>query len=291
MVVIVDEVANEPHEGLTDDLEDQLIALGEKWAHVCRFVEERSTVLELVARNWQLLEDEEVRFNQWISKLDKRLSEMEESAAETELGSQFVAELIKRLQRMEKEMETQHVHYSKIADEGQQLLDQLDKGSMASVEVGRKLERLTEIWDSTVQRMENLGVALTQAASIKSDKSQPSTPSKADQAKPSSPGTPKSGSGGKKRKLDTWQVKEWQHALENISVWLGRIESDLGLDEQEESSVIWDHLSIEEQQLLLDDTDSAILNRGSEVDDLILQGTNIVADLDSRKCLFQFLRC
>lgn len=167
VVVIIDESGNSTlaNESM---LEDQLIALGEKWAHVCRFVEERGAVLELVARNWKMLEDEEVKFNNWITKLDKRLSEMEESAAETEPSSQFVAELIKRLQRIEKEMEGQHVYCSKIADEGQKLLQTLDSSSVAASVIEAKLKKLTDTWDQTVQRMENLGVALTKASAMAS---------------------------------------------------------------------------------------------------------------------------
>lgn len=312
MVVIVDEVGNgndiNDTFSCTDDLEDQLVALSEKWAHVCRFVEERSTVLDLVARNWQLLEDEEIRFNQWISKLDKRLTEMEESAGETDTGSQFVAELIKRLQRMEKEMEMQHEYYSKIAEEGQTLLDQVDKGSLAHKEVGKKLERLTEVWDSTVQRMETLGIALTKAASLKRQESirraqvkkEPSLPKTEMHTESSSALlaiSEPTGNGAKKRRLDSWKIKEWQRALEVISDWLGRIESELGLDDQEQESAIWDQLAIEEQQLLLEDSEHAIDSRKKEVEDLLKQGKQITSDLKSSKyakrsmksCVYQSL--
>ena len=266
MVVIIDDAGNtsQPSEGVSDDLEDQLLALGEKWAHVCRFVEERGAVLELVARNWKLLEEEEVRFRNWISKLDKRLTGMEESAEETEPSSQFVSELIKRLQRIEKEMEGQHVYYSKIADEGQKLLEHIDESSAAATEIENKLKRLTETWDETVQRMENLGNALTKATSMVE----------------SSEGDALA-NGAKKRRLDSWKIKEWQKALEKVSEWLSQIESDLGIDDQDDANIIWDQLAPDEQQLLVEDSENLMSSKNKEVEELFAQGKQIIDDLNS----------
>lgn len=165
VVFIIDETGNST---LAKErvLEDQLIALGEKWAHVCRFVEEHGAVLELVARNWKVFEDEEDKFNNWITKLDKFLSEMEEGAAQPDTSSQIIAELIKRLQLIETEMEDQRVYCSKIADEGQKLLQHLDGSPTAASVIETKLKKLVDTWDHTVQRMENLCVALTQASAM-----------------------------------------------------------------------------------------------------------------------------
>ena len=271
-VLVEDEAGN-------DELEDQLTALGEKWAHVCRFVEERGSMLEMISRGWQLLVDEENNFNLWISKLDKRLSEMEEAAAETDTESDFVPELIKRLQKLEEEMEKQHVHYSEIADEGQKLLERLGKKSLAAVEVGRILERLTEVWDSTVQRMENLGQALTTASSLRRSQRKTNGDSR-------NPGA------SKKRRIDSKGVREWQRALENASTWMGRIEGDLGLDEPEQGSVVWEELAIEEQQILLEDTEAAVDAKRSEIEQLIVEGRQLLQELDMSKfhipilCLF-----
>lgn len=262
-VLIEDEVGN-------DELEDQLTALGEKWAHVCRFVEERGTILQSIRRGWELLVEEETSFNFWISKLDKRLTEMEDAAAETETESEFVSDLIKRLQKLEEEMEKQHVHYSEIADEGQKLLERLDRKSPAVIEVGKILERLTETWDSTVQRMENLGQALTTAASLKSARQTNGNSSK-------SPGS------SKKRRIDSQGVREWQRALETASTWMGRIEGDLGLDEPEQGSVVWEELAIEEQQILLEDTETAVDAKRSEIEQLIGEGRQLLHELDLSK--------
>ncbi|KAI1301280.1 Dystrophin, isoform E [Halotydeus destructor] len=179
VVVIVDDLenGNELRDGSSDDLEDQLTALGEKWAHVCRFVEERSALLELVAKNWQLLDEEEVKFNHWISSLDERLAVMEDSAKEAESGSKVINDLTKRLQKLEKEMEDQHVHYSQIADDCQDMLEHIDKNSSVAIAISEKFENITDTWDTTVQRMEELGHALYKAAQAKPAKKSPNSKS------------------------------------------------------------------------------------------------------------------
>lgn len=259
-----------------DEVEDQLTALGEKWAHVCRFVEERGSVLETTARGWQLLVEEETSFNSWICKLDKRLTEMEDAAAETESESEFVSDLIRRLQKLEEEMEKQHIHYSEIADEGQKLLQRLDKKSIPAIEVGRILERLTETWDSTVQRMDNLGQALTTAASLRRSR-ETNGGSRRD-----------AGSRWKKRRIDSEGVREWQRALETASTWMGRIEGDLGLDEPEQGSVVWEELAIEEQQILLEDTETAVDAKRPQIELLIGEGQQLLRELDSSECRVSF---
>ena len=310
--MVVMEEGQSNGEATEDDLEDQLTALGEKWAHVCRFVEERGNVLELVANNWQLLKDEEANFNEWICKLEKRLNEMEESASQKEVGSQQIQELLRRLKKIEKEMEKQHIYYSKIADEGQRLLDHMDKSCQSVSDISRMLEGIAEVWDYTVQRVENLGMALTKASTIRSKtpRKQPlpssssaisataipeekTDESKDDLPSPSTVGgekhelpTPTFTSGvNKKRRIDTWRIKEWQNAAGKVSTWLGRTEGDLGLDDQEQGSVVWEDLEIEEQQILMEDIETSVEAHKQEVEDVISQGHQMTDELRSCKSI------
>jgi dystrophin len=154
MVVIVDDKNDE---NAFTALEDQLVALAERWAHVCRFVEDRGTSLQTIASSWQKLNDEETKFSHWLSKLDRRLSEMEDALSDTKPGSKFVLDLVKRLQKMENEMELQQTNSSNLAEEAKLLLSKLNRGSNASIEITRNLEKLTQNWDSMLQRMQLLG--------------------------------------------------------------------------------------------------------------------------------------
>ena len=290
------------------DLEDQLQALSEKWSTVCRFVEERGSILLFITKNLQLLQDEEGRFNQWICSLDRRLEAIEKAVAETEIGSTFVSELMKRLQRLEHEMESEHIHYSSAVEEGQKLLDRLEKKSPIWHEINNKLERLTDIWDVRVQQIESLGLALTSAqrqhmqqqrqmlhdtrlaANEKaqmhlqngSQHAHTSHPNNSNDSAVCGPGSgPGSAGSNKKVRLHSWRVKEWQRDMEDISTFLGRMEDDLGLDDEGNGAVVWEELAIEEQQILLEDTERAIEDRHKEIDELIAEGKQIIDEMKS----------
>jgi hypothetical protein len=58
-------------------LEDQLAALGERWAHVCRWAELRGTRLEAVAARWEDLKREQEALRQWLNERETHLKHME----------------------------------------------------------------------------------------------------------------------------------------------------------------------------------------------------------------------
>lgn len=80
-----------------------------------------------------------------------------------------------------------------------------------------------------------------------------------------------------------WRVKEWQRDMETVSSWLGRIEDDLGLEDDlsDNGSVIWDHLSQQEQCFLLNDTSISVQEKADEIDSLIHEGEQIIDELES----------
>ncbi|CAG2163773.1 unnamed protein product [Oppiella nova] len=282
MVVINDDNNSDNDFGA---LEDQLEALAERWRHVCRFVEDTGSNLHTIYNSWKILNEEERKFSQWLTKLDRRLTEMEDAANETTPGSKFVLDLVKRLQRMENEMECQQTNSSNLADQAQILLAKLNRGSDAALEITRNLERLTQNWDAMLQRMEQLGEALNTlsqpASSRSSTSSQASSPDKKEISSSETSSTASTPTtNAKKRRLDSWRIQEWQKALDTLSSWLERVEEALGIDtEDDEGSLLWESLAIEEQQVLLEDTEADVENRKTEFEQLISQGKQIVEDL------------
>lgn len=279
MVVIVDE-GNTDNENAFVVLEDQLVALGERWAHVCHFVEDRGIKLHSVLMTWKLLNEEEVKFTQWLTKLDRRLTEMEEAATETKPGSKFVLELVKRLQKMEKEMEAQQTHSASLADLAQKLLGQLNRSSPAAIEITRRLESLTQQWDSMLQRMEDLGENLSVLSNTLSvDGPGKSSATAGKHELPGQQGT--SETNAKKRRLDSWRIQEWQRAVDSVSSWFAKLEDSIGVEafEEEEESLYWDSLGIEEQQVVLENIEADIEIRKTEVEQVIQQGKQIIDDM------------
>ena len=282
------------------DLEDQLHALSEKWSTVCRFVKERGCILLFITCKLQMLQEEEGRFNQWICSLDRQLQAMEKAVAQSEkIGSTFVSELMKRLQRLEHEMESEHIHYSSAVEEGQRLLDRLEKNSPIWHEINNKLRRLTDIWDVRVQQIENLALALAHLhrrhmQRQKQIVNNPRLPAnEEDEQNAVQHGNPNQSNEfiesckftktqpPRCERENSGKAKQWQRKMQDISTFLGRMEDDLGLDDEGNGAVVWEQLAIEEQQILLEDTEAAIEDRQDEIDELIAQGKQII---DEMKC-------
>lgn len=290
LVMIVDETDN-PISVISAQLEDQLPPLKEKWDHVRNFVRERSEVLEMVASNWSKLENENVRFDTWIQKLDKRLTEMEEAAAEIQIGSCFSSELIKRLEKMENEMALQNRYYSKRAEEGKLLIKKVGPDSLAAIEIARKLQKLTELWDACIKRVEGLGMLLSRISTLQTSDSFKSLVQASQSTGPGSNSDEDSNSqslenGAKKKGLDSWKLKECKNAIDTFSNWLDGVETSLGIDDEE--SNIWENLELEEQKHLLDDTRSNLEAHQDEYNQLIKSSQQIIEDFSDRELLFTF---
>ena len=298
MVIIIDECDNPTFstENLSDDLVDELEALAEKWRHVCSFVEERGNSLEYILNIWQMLEEQEQRFNCWIVKVVKRLQEIEDAVVEMNPKSQFVDSLTKRLDKMEKDVNVQLMYYSEILNKGKHLLEKIDQKSLAAIEIRRKIDLLSAQWDSIMERMNKIGNSIRQLTemhreqttatnnngdnstdkdSISSDNSQRT---KFNNQHSDSDAKLSSDEGAKKRKLDSWKLKEWQKELDGFVEWLEKCECSLGIHSDSGESSLFEQLDVKEQEVLLDETESE-MNTG-EFETLIERGREIVEELD-----------
>jgi len=110
------------------------------------------------------LEDEEFKFNGWILDIDSRLTELEKLTSNVD--SQEIPGLMQSLHGIEREVEFKYNTYATIATNGHKIIDSMDQASAAAVEMERKIEKLTEVWDLTVHRVKNIGVALTTAIRV-----------------------------------------------------------------------------------------------------------------------------
>ena len=76
-------------------MEDQLTALGERWAHICQWTEERCSKLQNLSSKWSQLIDEYQRIQLWLDNKETQLKQMEANPL-IEIGE--VLERIKKLQ-------------------------------------------------------------------------------------------------------------------------------------------------------------------------------------------------
>lgn len=76
-------------------MEDQLVALGERWAHICQWAEERWSKLHLLLNHCNRIPDEMQKIQSWIETNETSLKQLEAEPV-SEVGKVF--ERIKLLQ-------------------------------------------------------------------------------------------------------------------------------------------------------------------------------------------------
>lgn len=282
MVVVVDENCTD---NVYAALEDQLAALGERWAFVCRWVEERSSQLQTITPAWQQLEEEESCFVQWLQCKEQQLCDMEHSNSN---DSSIILDHVKQLQSIEKDMDIQHKLLNQINERAQRIMASLESGCLAVMEITHKLEKLAHRWDNLIQQMENLSKKYSRYEAVH-DLETMKTISFINQYRRHSPNKKDNNSsvlsshdgGAKKRRLDSLRVKEWKFNLETLTQWFNKMEETLGITDEEQNLSIWDKLSIDEQQLLLQNTEKEITSHEEEIEMVLNQGRQVMDDLKS----------
>uniref|UniRef100_A0A673A6V1 Utrophin n=1 Tax=Sphaeramia orbicularis TaxID=375764 RepID=A0A673A6V1_9TELE len=156
MVVVVDENSGE---SATAALEEQLQSLGERWAAVCRWTEERWHKLQEVFMVWQQLLSDQSLFRVWLAEKEEALSEVQTSnfKDQSEMNTNILKEDLEKKRRT----------LDQLSDAGQDVISLL-----RSPEAGEKIEadteELTHRWDNLVQKLEDcsfqVGEAVTDAS-------------------------------------------------------------------------------------------------------------------------------
>ena len=73
------------------DLEDQLMALGERWSILCTWVEERSQTIEALKEDLRRLEVQRLNLTDWMAGAEHDLKHMEQQPchSQSEIGDQL----------------------------------------------------------------------------------------------------------------------------------------------------------------------------------------------------------
>jgi len=148
MVVVVDENNSDSAYAA---LESQLESLGQRWAGVCKWVEEQWILLQEVFAKWQYFTEEQKLFNEWLKSREKVLDEM----AQVDMSEpKNVIEQVRKLKCIEQEMDTQVQKFDDLNDLGQELVQLMDGSPEAVDTISTQLVEFQERWDSLVQKME-----------------------------------------------------------------------------------------------------------------------------------------
>ncbi|XP_050952994.1 dystrophin isoform X3 [Labeo rohita] len=159
MVVVVDENSGE---SATAALEEQLQSLGERWAAVCRWTEERWNKLEEIQLVWQRLLDDQSLFGSWLGEKEKALIEVQTSDFKD--PSEINAS-VRRLANLKEDMAQKRRALSALSDAGQDVMVLLNSPAAAQ-RIETDTDLLTQRWDNLVQKLEDCSSQVTEAVSV-----------------------------------------------------------------------------------------------------------------------------
>nr|CAD7404046.1 unnamed protein product [Timema cristinae] len=283
MVVVVDE--NSP-ESAYSQMEDQLTALGERWAHICQWTEERHNKLRELNARWTEVRDECQRQGAWLDSREAQLKQWEVNPA-LEMGE--VLNRIRKLQVLKHEMDAQQRRLVELQESTQGLL----VDSTGGVNILEKLELLQDRWDALVQIMEVQGQRIsnsgfefslspatggttTTATSSDGQWEKHETVTTTSSHENLSPYQVLMQSGSKKRRLGSAARLEFESASSQVMGWLEHTESSLRTWRSGEED-----LSVDEQLVMLEDVEVDIGAHKNELERTVELGRRLVQEIKS----------
>ncbi|CAL8307771.1 unnamed protein product [Merluccius merluccius] len=159
MVVVVDENSGD---SATAALEGKLQLLGDRWAAICKWTEERWILLQEILLKWQHFTNEQCLFDSWLSQKE----ELVRTLKTTNLKE--TAEMVDTLQRLsalKAEMEVKRPTMDRLCSMSQDLLSSVRNKEVAS-KLEARLDSFAQRWDRLAQSLEHSSSQLTSAIAI-----------------------------------------------------------------------------------------------------------------------------
>ncbi|XP_073918839.1 dystrophin isoform X10 [Castor canadensis] len=156
MVVVVDESSGDH---ATAALEEQLKVLGDRWANICRWTEERWVHLQDILLKWQRFTEEQCLFSAWLSEKEDLMKKIQTSGfkdqSEKLSSFQSMAALKTNLEKKKQTMEKLRLLH-------QDLLSTL-KNKSVTQKMKAWMENIVQRWDNLVQKVEKTSSQISQA--------------------------------------------------------------------------------------------------------------------------------
>ncbi|XP_032413102.1 dystrophin-like [Xiphophorus hellerii] len=147
MVVVVDENTGD---SVTAALESKLQVLGDRWAAICRWTEERWILLQEILLKWQHFTNEQCLFDSWLTQKE----ELVRSTKTSNLKDQAeMAACLHRLSALKGELEAKLPTMDKLCSMSQDLLFSVKNKEVAS-KLEARLDSFAQRWDRLVQNLE-----------------------------------------------------------------------------------------------------------------------------------------
>ncbi|XP_061483366.1 dystrophin isoform X4 [Rhineura floridana] len=156
MVVVVDEASGDK---ATAALEQQLQHLGDRWATICRWTEDRWFLLQDVLRKWLQFTEEQGIFDAWLTEKEDAVNNIHTADFEDQKER---LENLQKLAILKGELEIKRQTMDKLNSLSQDLLSAV-KSKALSQKLKGWLENVAQHWDSLAQKLESSSKQISQA--------------------------------------------------------------------------------------------------------------------------------
>ncbi|XP_055363081.1 dystrophin isoform X4 [Betta splendens] len=159
MVVVVDESSGD---SATAALESKLQVLGDRWAAICRWTEERWILLQEILLKWQHFTNEQCLFDSWLTQKE----ELVRSIKTTNLKDQAdMVACLRRLAMVKADLEAKRPTMDKLCSMSQDLLSSVKNKEVAN-KLEARLDSFAQRWDRLVQSLELSSSQLSSTLSV-----------------------------------------------------------------------------------------------------------------------------
>ncbi|XP_068164982.1 dystrophin isoform X2 [Antennarius striatus] len=158
MVVVVDENTGD---SATAALESKLQVLGDRWAAICRWTEERWILLQEILLKWQHFTNEQVLFDSWLSQKEELVRSIKTSNLKDQVET---TACLRRLAAVKADLEAKRPTLDKLCSMSQDLLSSVRNKEVSS-KLEARLENLAQRWDKLVHSLEASSSQLSSAVS------------------------------------------------------------------------------------------------------------------------------
>ncbi|KAM6448274.1 dystrophin isoform 3-T3 [Liasis olivaceus] len=156
MVVVVDEASGDK---ATVALEQQLQHLGNRWAAICRWTEDRWFILQDVLRKWLQFTEEQGLLDTWFTEKEETVTTIHTTDFKDQ---KEMLENLQKLAILKGELEIKRQSIDKLNSLSQDLLSAVkDKGLSQKLEGW--LQNVSQRWDSLAQKLESSSKQISQA--------------------------------------------------------------------------------------------------------------------------------
>uniref|UniRef100_A0A8C5EJ22 Dystrophin n=1 Tax=Gouania willdenowi TaxID=441366 RepID=A0A8C5EJ22_GOUWI len=147
MVVVVDENSGD---SATAALENKLQVLGDRWAAICRWTEDRWILLQEILLKWQHFTNEQCLFDSWLTQKEEVVRSIKTSNLKDQ--AETVA-CLRRLATVKADLEVKRPTMDKLCTISQDLLSSVKNKDVAS-KLEARLDSFAQRWDQLVQNLE-----------------------------------------------------------------------------------------------------------------------------------------